>query len=80
MERRLVYLGSIEKAIAFITALGKVEASASLISGWRTVNAKSVLGVLSLDLDKILILEISGSKKTIDLAEHAVGSYIIAKG
>lgn len=76
MERKKIYLGSVEKAIAFVTASGKAEAVMHLISGAVTVDAKSILGVFSMKLDQPMLVEIIGDDSSREKAKQIIREYL----
>ena len=57
-----VDLNSIHKINDFVNIVSKYDDNIDLISGRYVVNAKSILGVFSLDLSKPLKVEFYGSK------------------
>ncbi|SEW42353.1 HPr family phosphocarrier protein [[Clostridium] fimetarium] len=57
-----VDLNSIKKINDFVNIVSKYDDNIDLVSGRYVVNAKSILGVFSLDLSKPLKVEFYGSK------------------
>lgn len=57
-----VTLNTIEKVTDFVTVMSKLEDDVNLVSGRFVVDAKSILGILSLDLSKPIKVEFIGSK------------------
>ena len=57
-----VDLNSIHKINDFVNIVSKYDDNIDLVSGRYVVNAKSILGVFSLDLSKPLKVEFYGSK------------------
>lgn len=76
MERKKIYLGSVEKAIAFVTASGRAEAVMHLVSGTVTVDAKSILGVFSMKLDQPMFVEIFGDDNSREMAKRMIKDYL----
>lgn len=54
MVKKKIYLSSLDKANEFVAAMSKLESEVDVISDRYTVNGKSILGILSLDLTKAL--------------------------
>lgn len=77
MERKKVYLGDAANALEFIQKATGTLATMQLNSGNQTVNAKSILGVFSLDLTQPVFLEIIGDQGSIQEAFLAVKEYIL---
>lgn len=57
-----VYLNSIDKVKDFARLMSDIEDNIDLVSGRYIVDAKSLLGIFSLDLSKPINLEFNGSK------------------
>ena len=53
-----VYLGSIEMVKEFVSVVAHFSGDAELKSGKYVVDAKSIMGIFSLDLSKKLLLEL----------------------
>ena len=58
----LVDLNSIDKVKSFVKVMSQIEDNIDLVSGRYIVDAKSLLGIFSLDLSKPVKLEFNGSK------------------
>ena len=58
----LVNLNSIDKVKKFVRMMSEIEDNIDLVSGRYIVDAKSLLGVFSLDLSKPIKLEFNGSR------------------
>ena len=58
----LVNLNSIDKVKKFVRMMSNIEDNIDLVSGRYIVDAKSLLGIFSLDLAKPIKLEFNGSK------------------
>lgn len=59
-----IKINSIDKVKRFTTAVSKYESSLDIISGRYLIDAKSIMGIFSLDLTKTLTLNIRISDKT----------------
>lgn len=60
MLKRKVYFGNPETALKFITQVAPTTAIMKIVNGSNVINAKSILGLFSLDLTTPHILEIRG--------------------
>ncbi len=58
-----VYLGSIEAVKEFVSVVAHFNGDAQLQSGKYVVDAKSIMGIFSLDLSKKMLLELSDPTK-----------------
>ena len=65
-----ISLNSIDKVKGFVNAIGNCEGDFDLISDRYVVDAKSIMGIFSLDLTKTLKLEIHND----DVAEKVMPS------
>lgn len=72
-----IKLISIEDVKGFITAANRQYADIDVISGRYTVDAKSVLGLFSLDLTKPLQVLVHGTEKDAEDFYHAVESVVV---
>ncbi len=55
-----VNLNSVEKVKEFVADVSRFEEDIDLVSGRFIVDAKSIMGIFSLDLSKPLILNVNG--------------------
>ncbi len=69
-------LGSIEDVKEFVTATNKYDHECDLISGRYAVDAKSIMGIFSLDLSKPLVMKIHGEGKTADALIESIEKFI----
>ena len=76
MERKKIYFGDVEKALRFIQMTEYIDAKMRLVSGPRTVDAKSLLGVFSLDLKQVMYLEVYGDEMNRQQAFDALQEYL----
>lgn len=76
MERKTIYFGDVEKALKFIQKTEFVDAKMRLVSGTKSVDAKSLLGVFSLDLSRPILLEIYGDDEVRQQALEALAEYV----
>lgn len=78
MIKYRIKLDTVEQVQSFISIMWNVESDAIIRSEDRkyAVDAKSIMGIYSLDLSKTLILEINGEE---DLTEKFVNANIFAE-
>lgn len=65
MQEIQISLDTIEKVKQFVQTLAKYEGDFELVSGRYIVNAKSILGLFSVDLSKpvLLRIDVDGERK-----------------
>lgn len=72
-----VLLDSIEKVKSFVRTTSQFEADLDLISGKYVIDAKSILGLFSLNLSEALVLKIEGSEHEVEEILEALKPYIV---
>jgi len=65
-KQRKIKLTSIMDVKEFVTVAGECDFDVSIFCNHMIVDAKSVLGVLSLDLSKALMVEYDGSDRALE--------------
>jgi phosphocarrier protein HPr len=65
MQEVRVYLNSIDRVKKFVYTISKFDAEFDLISGRYVIDAKSIMGIFSLDLSKTQILQITNATKEV---------------
>ena len=65
MKTVTVNLNSIEKVKSFVKDLNKFENDFDLVSGRFAIDAKSIMGIFSLDLSKTLVLRIHSTDENV---------------
>ena len=63
MKQRRIYLPTIEDAKEFVAAATKCDFDIDIFYNRIIIDAKSILGVLSLDLTRVLTVEYSGENE-----------------
>lgn len=58
-----IYLHSVKDVTEFVNEISKVEGAATIYAGRYIINAKSIMGIFSLDLSEPLKLEIENWKE-----------------
>ena len=76
MKALMVSLNSIDKVKAFCNEIAKFDAEFDLISGRYVIDAKSIMGIFSLDLSKPIELTIHESDE-IDEILKALQPYVV---
>ena len=71
-----ISLNSIEKVKSFVNDIARFEADFDLVSGIYVIDAKSIMGIFSLDLSKPITLNIHADDTTAIL--EALKPYIVA--
>ncbi len=70
MHTVTILLNSIEKVKVFINIINQFDGHFDLTSGRYVVDAKSIMGIFSLDLSKPLKLDIYDTASFSDIQEH----------
>ena len=63
MKQKRIMLGTVEAAKDFVAAATKCEFDIDVFYNRVVIDAKSLLGVMSLDLTRVLTVEYSGENK-----------------
>lgn len=76
MKTVQICLNSIDKVKAFVNDITKFETDFDLVSGRYVIDAKSIMGIFSLDLSKPIDLCIHADESSIAPILEALNSYI----
>lgn len=76
MKTIKISLNSIDKVKAFVNDVTKFDAEFDLVSGRYVIDAKSIMGIFSLDLSKAIDLNIH-DEDDIDTILSALAPYIV---
>ena len=76
MKTVRISLNSIDKVKSFVTDLAKFDVDFDLVSGRYVIDAKSIMGIFSLDLSKPIDLNIH-SENQIDEILTTLAPYIV---
>ncbi|WP_314155378.1 HPr family phosphocarrier protein [Stomatobaculum longum] len=76
MQTVKISLDSIEKVKSFVNTIARFDADFDLVSGRYVIDAKSIMGIFSLDLSKPITLNIHGNA-SMDTILEALKPYII---
>jgi phosphocarrier protein HPr len=76
MKTLKISLNSIDKVKAFVNEISKFDCDFDLVSGRYVIDAKSIMGIFSLDLSKPIDLNIHADSNIDDILA-ALDAYII---
>ncbi len=76
MKTVQICLNSIDKVKAFVNDITKFETDFDLVSGRYVIDAKSIMGIFSLDLSKPIDLCIHADESSIDTILEALKPYM----
>ena len=76
MKTVKISLNSIEKAKSFVNAITRFDVDFDLVSGRYVIDAKSIMGIFSLDLSKPIDLNIHANEE-MDAILEVLKPYII---
>ena len=77
MKTLKISLNSIDKVKAFVNEISKFDCDFDLVSGRYVIDAKSIMGIFSLDLSKPINLNIHAEVSTLDTILAVVEPYVI---
>ena len=69
MKTVTINLGSIDKVKSFVNDIKKFDSDFDLVSGRYVIDAKSIMGIFSLDLSKPINLNIHGDEDNAEIME-----------
>ena len=69
MKTVTIKLGSIDKVKSFVNDITKFDSDFDLVSGRYVIDAKSIMGIFSLDLSKPINLNIHGDEDNAEIME-----------
>ena len=77
MKTVQISLNSIDKVKSFVNAITQYEYDFDLISGRYVIDAKSIMGIFSLDLSKPIDLNIHAEDTNVDAVLEVLKPYMI---
>lgn len=77
MKTVQISLNSIDKVKSFVNTITKYDNDFDLVSGRYVIDAKSIMGIFSLDLSKPINLNIHAEGSTLDSILAVVAPYVI---
>ena len=76
MKTVRISLNSIDKVKSFVNDLAKFDVDFDLVSGRYVIDAKSIMGIFSLDLSKPIDLNIHADGAALDTVMAIVSKYV----
>ena len=77
MKSFYIQLASINDVKEFVNSAGKQSCEIDIISGRYTVDAKSIMGIFSIDLAKPIKIEVHGTEEEFEAFRNDVKQYIV---
>ena len=77
MKTVMISLNTIDKVKAFVNDINRYDCDFDLISGRYVIDAKSIMGIFSLDLSKPIELNVHAENETLDAVMDKLQPYII---
>ena len=77
MKTVSISLNSIDKVKAFVNDISKYDFDFDLVSGRYVIDAKSIMGIFSLDLSKPINLNVHAEGSSLDEVLKVLAPYII---
>ncbi|GAA6491938.1 MAG TPA: HPr family phosphocarrier protein [Candidatus Bariatricus faecipullorum] len=77
MKTVQISLNSIDKVKAFVNEITKFDYDFDLVSGRYVIDAKSIMGIFSLDLSKPIDLNIHADGADVDNIVAALDTYLV---
>lgn len=77
MQTVKISLNSIDKVKSFVNDITKFNFDFDLVSGRYVIDAKSIMGIFSLDLSNPIVLNIHAEGSELEEAEKAVAPYVV---
>ncbi|MBC5755779.1 HPr family phosphocarrier protein [Blautia sp. BX19] len=77
MKTVSISLNSIDKVKAFVNDISKYDFDFDLVSGRYVIDAKSIMGIFSLDLSKPINLNVHAEGSNLDEVLKVLAPYII---
>lgn len=77
MKTVLISLNSIDKVKSFVNSITKFDYDFDLVSGRYVIDAKSIMGIFSLDLSKPIELNIHAGESEMDKVLTSLKDYLV---
>ena len=77
MKTVSISLNSIDKVKSFVNEITKFDNDFDLVSGRYVIDAKSIMGIFSLDLSKPIELNIHANEASIEDIMEVVNNYLV---
>lgn len=72
-----ISLNSIDKVKSFVNDISKFDSDFDLVSGRYVIDAKSIMGIFSLDLSKSITLNIHADNANLDTIMEVLSAYTV---
>ena len=72
-----ISLNSIDKVKSFVNDISKFDSDFDLVSGRYVIDAKSIMGIFSLDLSKPITLNIHADNANLDTIMEVLSAYTV---
>ncbi|MDD6810620.1 MAG: HPr family phosphocarrier protein [Lachnospiraceae bacterium] len=77
MKSYILNLNSIEKVKGFVSIINNIDGYFDLVSGRYVVDAKSIMGIFSMDLSRNVEFRILETNENISEIEKAISPYVV---
>ena len=77
MEEIRIFLGTIERVKNFVNEVSHLECDVDIVSGRYVIDAKSIMGIFSLDLSKPIDLNIHADGAALDSVMEIIDKYTV---
>ena len=77
MKTVKISLNSIDKVKAFVNTIARYDEDFDLVSGRYVIDAKSIMGIFSLDLSKPIDLNIHAENEKLEEVLNTLAPYIV---
>lgn len=77
MSEIVILLDSIEKVKSFVSITAKLESELDIVSGRYIIDAKSIMGIFSINLSKPIILRIHEEGEKAEEIIKALEEYVV---
>ena len=77
MSETIILLDSIDKVKKFVSTTTKFDAEIDIVSGRYVLNAKSIMGIFSIDLSKPMIVRIYEEGEKAEEIIKALEDYVV---
>ena len=72
-----ISLNSIDRVKSFVNDISKFDSDFDLVSGRYVIDAKSIMGIFSLDLSKPITLNIHADNAGLDAIMEVLSAYVV---
>lgn len=77
MRTLLINLGAVDRVKRFVNIVSKYEYDFDLVSGRYVIDAKSIMGIFSLDLSKNITLNIHAEDENLDKLMEELDDFVV---